>query len=217
MEIIPIEALGYARSPVPASMIVHAGETDHLGVILPGYRHTVDMPDLHYAGLILQAAGADVLRVEYAYPKTDFMNRPEPERAEWLSADVRAACSAGLKRRPYRKTTLIGKSLGTLALGHLLEEPLFESAACVWSTPVLADAWLCAQIRKHHPRSLFIIGTADHFYDPALLGELVAATKGKSLVLEGVHHGLEIEGDIPGTLAVLNRIVGALQEFISGF
>jgi hypothetical protein len=217
MEIIPIEALGYDRRPVPASMILHAGETDHLGIILPGYRHTVDMPDLHYAGLILQAAGADVLRVEYAYPKTDFMNRPEPERVEWLAADVRAACAAGWKRRPYRKTTLIGKSLGTLALGHLLEEPLFESAACVWSTPVLADAWLCAQIRKHHPRSLFIIGTADHFYDPALLSELVDATQGKALVLEGAHHGLEIEGDIPGTLAALNRIVGALREFISGF
>ncbi len=90
-----------------------------------------------------------------------------------------------------------------------------QSAACVWSTPVLADAWLCAQIRKHHPRSLFIIGTADHFYDPALLAELVDATHGKALVLDGVHHGLEIEGDIPGTLAALNRIVDAMREFIT--
>ena len=215
MEMIPIEAFGYGHQPVPASMIVHSGTTDHLGVILPGYRHTVDKPDLHYAGLILQAAGADVLRVEYAYPKTDFMNRPEPERAERLSADVRAACAAGLKHRPYRKITLIGKSLGTLAMGHLLEDPAFAGAGCVWSTPILADAWLCAQIRKHHPRSLFIIGTADHFYNPALLGELVDATQGKALVLEGVHHGLEIESDIPGTLAALQRIVGAMQEFIT--
>ncbi len=215
MEIIPIEALGYGRRPVPASMIMHAGETDHLGIILPGYRHTVDMPDLHYAGLILQAAGADVLRVEYAYPKTDFMNRPEPERADWLSADVCAACAAGLKRRPYRKITLIGKSLGTLAIGPLLEDPAFSAAGCVWSTPILSDAWLCARIITLRPRSLFIIGTVDHFYNSALLSELVDATKGKALVLPGAHHGLEIEGDIPGTLATLQRIVGAMQEFIS--
>ena len=215
MEIIPIEALGYGRRPVPASMIVHAGETDHLGIILPGYLHTIDMPDLHYAGLILQKRGADVLRVEYAYPKTDFRQRSQQEQADRLAADVRGACAAGLARRAYKKITLIGKSLGTLAMAHLLEEPRFAAAACVWSTPVLADAWLCAQIRKHHPRSLFIIGTADHFYDPALLGELVDATKGKPSSSPGVHHGLEIEGDIPGTLAALQRIVGAMQEFIT--
>jgi hypothetical protein len=214
LEIIPIEALGYNREPVPASMIVHPGTTDHLGIILPGYRHTIDRPDLHYAGLILQHKGADVLRVENGYPKTDFMSRPKPERVERLSADVRAACTAGLKKRGYRKETLIGKSLGTLAIGHLLEDPAFATAACIWSTPILTNARLCAQIRKHHPRSLFIIGTADQFYDPALLDELVDATGGKALVLEGVHHGLEIEGDLPGTLAALHRIVDAMREFI---
>jgi hypothetical protein len=214
MEIISIEALGYNRQPVPASMIVHAGETEHLGIILPGYRHTVDMPDLHYAGLILQKTGADVLRVEYAYPKTDFRQRSQQEQADRLSADVRAACAAGMARRDYKKITLVGKSLGTVAMAHLLGDPRFAAAACVWSTPVLASDWMCAQIRRHRPRSLFIIGTADDFYNPALLAELVDATKGKALVLEHVHHGLEIEGDLPGTLAALNRIVDAMREFI---
>ncbi len=214
MDIISLDATGYNRQPVPNSLCLQSTETDHLGVILPGYRHTADMPDLHYARLVLQAKGADVLRVEYAYPKTDFMKRSEKDQSDWLSEDVRAACEAGLRKRPYRKITLIGKSLGTLAMGHLLEDSRFSSAACVWSTPILANEWLCAQIRKYHPRSLFIIGTADHFYQPALLQELVGATKGKALVLEGVHHGLEIEGDIPGTLAGLNRIVDAMQEFI---
>jgi hypothetical protein len=214
MDIITLDVAGHNNEPVPVSMIVHSGTTDHLGIILPGYRHTIDMPDLHYAGLILQAKGADVLRVEYAYPKTAFMKRSEKDQSEWLSEDVRAACEAGLHKRPYRKITLIGKSLGTLAMGHLLEDSRFSSVPCVWSTPILANEWLCAQIRKYHPRSLFIIGTADHFYQPALLKELVGATQGKVLILEGVHHGLEIEGDIPGTLAALHRIVDAMQEFI---
>jgi hypothetical protein len=214
MEIVSIDSAGYDGKPVPTSMIVHPQTTDHLGIILPGFRHTIDMPDLHYAGLILQHKGADVLRVEYGYSKTDFMNRPEPERAERLSADARAACAAGLQKRAYRKISLIGKSLGTLAMGHLLEDPVYSAAACIWSTPILANAWLCAQIRERRPRSLFIIGTADQFYDPALLGDLVDATGGKALVLEGVHHGLEIEGDIPGTLTALHRIVDAMQEFI---
>jgi hypothetical protein len=214
MEFISLDVAGYERRPVPASMILSGGETGHLGVILPGYRHTVDMPDLHYAGLILQSKGADVLRVHYSYSKTDFMKRPQREQDDWLAADVRAACAAGMRRGSYAGITLIGKSLGTLAMGHLLDDPVFSKAACVWSTPILANEWLCAQIRKHHPRSLFIIGTADHFYQPALLAELAGATNGTTLVLEGVHHGLEIEGDVPGTLAALNKIVDAVQAFL---
>jgi hypothetical protein len=214
MEIETLEVAGYRQRPVPNSLIIHPGQTDHLGVILPGYRHTVDMPDLHYAGQVLIAKGADVLRVEYAYPKTDFMKLSEEEQSNWLAADVRAACAAGLARREYRKITLIGKSLGTLAMGHLLEDPVYARAKCVWSTPILASAWLCSQIRKHHPPSLFIIGDADHFYRPAVLNQLVEATRGRALVLEKVHHGLEVEGDLTGTLAALRRITEALEVFI---
>ena len=214
MDFVSHDVTGYDGRLLPASMILPSRESDHLGVLLPGYRHTVDMPDLHYAGRILLAKGADVLRIEYAYPKTDFMKRPQAVQADWLSTDARAACAAGLQRREYRKITLIGKSLGTLAMGHLLEDTRFAGVACVWSTPILANEWLCSQIKKHRPRSLFIIGTADHFYQPAVLQDLVDVTQGKSLVLEGVHHGLEIDGDIPGTLDALYRIVDALQEFI---
>jgi hypothetical protein len=214
MDTHSLEITGYNRQPVPNAFLRQSAETDRLGVILPGYRHTADMPDLHYIASVLQSKGADVLRIDYAYPKTDFMKRSEREQADWLAADVRAAFAAGLRQRPYRNITLVGKSLGTLAMGHLLEDPAISSAGCVWSTPILASAWLCAQIKSHRPRSLFIIGTADHFYEPAVLQELVDATRGKALVLEGVHHGLEIEGDMPGTLAALRRIVEAVQAFI---
>jgi hypothetical protein len=214
MDIITLDVAGHHREPVPASMILQPEATDHLGILLPGYRHTIDMPDLHYAGLILQQKHADVLRIEYAYSKTDFMNRPGPERAEWLAADVQAACAAGLAKRNYKKLTLIGKSLGTLAIGQLLEDPRFATASCIWSTPILSDPWLCAQIRKHHPRSLFIIGTADQQFDPAVLEELVTSTQGEALILPGLHHGLEIEDDIPGTMEALRRIVDALHAFI---
>lgn len=214
MDIQSLDITGYNDRPLPNTFLRQSADTDRLGIILPGYRHTVDMPDLHYIGSVLAAKGADVLKVEYAYPKTDFMKRSEQEQSDWLAADVRAACAAGLRQRAYGRVTLAGKSLGTLAMGHLLEDAAFESAGCIWSTPILASDWLCARIKSHRPRSLFIIGTADHFYQPAILKELVDATRGKALVLQGVHHGLEIEGDMPGTLAALRRIVEAVQAFI---
>lgn len=214
MDQISMDVLGYNHRQVPNSMFRHGKPVNHLGIILPGYRHTADMPDLYYAGRILLAKGADVLRVDYAYDKTDFMEKTEQEQADWLNADVKAACEAALKKRSYGKITIIGKSLGSLAMGHLLNEKAMETFHCVWSTPLLTNDWLCSQIMKYHPRSLFIIGTEDKFYHPVILDELVRGTHGKAVVLNGVNHGLEIPNDILGTLDALAQIVKAVLEFI---
>ena len=216
MNLSSLDAVGYKNQQVPNTFITQSGPSRHLGIILPGYRHSVDMPDLHYAGRILLEQGANVLRVEYAYARTNFMEQPEAEQDQWLSSDVFAACNAALSERPYEKITLVGKSLGTIAMGHLLDDRRFQNAACVWSTPLLTLAWLCSRIEQIRPRSLFIIGTADKFYKPDILKQLQRATKGGSCIVEGANHGLEIPGDIPKSLSALNQIVKALQEFLGG-
>ena len=82
-------------------------------------------------------------------------------------------------------------------------------------TPLLTIDWLCSRIEQIHPRSLFVIGTDDKSYQPDILKRLEYHTGGRSLVLEGADHGLEIPGDIPGSLVVLNQIVQALQIFLN--
>jgi len=210
-----LDIVGYENQRVANTFITQQEPTRHLGIILPGYRYSPDMAPLHYAGRILLDQGADVLRVEYAYYRTDFAERPENERDEWLSSDVFAACNAGLSHRSYEKITLIGKSLGTLAIGHLLNDSRFQQAACVWQTPLLKIEWLCSRIEKIRPRSFFIIGTADQHYKPDALQSLEHATNGSSLVMEDVDHSLEIPGDIPRSLTALNQMVQALQGFLS--
>jgi hypothetical protein len=172
------------------------------------------MPPLHYAGSILQEQGADLLHVEYTYYRTDFYQHPQSEQDEWISSDVFAACNALLSQHSYEKITLVGKSLGTIAMGHLLSDPRFQKATCIWMTPILTEEWLCSRIEQVHPRSLFIIGTADQFYKPDVLKRLEHVTNGKSVVLDSVIHSLEIPGDIPQSLAVLNQIVQACQKFL---
>jgi len=216
MEFRSLDIPGYKNQPVPNTFIVQPNPTPHLGVILPGYRHSADMADLHYAGRILLDLGADLLRVEYVYQRTDFMKQPERERDKWISSDVLAACNAALSYRPYNKITLVGKSLGTLAVGHLLADSRFQGADCVWSTPLLTVKWLCSRIERVRPRSLFIIGTADQFYQPEILKHLEDVTHGRSVVIEGADHGLEIPGSIPQSLNALLQIVGALQQFLTG-
>jgi len=159
--------------------------------------------------------GADLLRVEYVYYQTNFLRQSESEQHRWISEDVFAALNTCLTLRTYSKLTLIGKSLGAKAIGFLLADDRFQKASCVWSTPPLTAEWLCAQIETTRPRSLFIMGTADKFYRPEVLKRLERATNGKSVIIEGANHGLEIPESIPKSLVALSQIVQALQEFLS--
>jgi hypothetical protein len=214
MELSSLDVVGYKNQRVPNTFIAQPEPTSHLGIILPGYRHSVDMADLHYAGRILLEQGADLLRVEYAYAQTDFMRKAENIQDEWISSDVFAACNAALSYRPYKKIILVGKSLGTIAMGHLLADNRFQQADCVWSTPILTVEWLCSRIEQIRPRSLFIMGTADKFFQPERLKHLENVTHGHALVIEGANHGLEIPDSISESLTALTQIVRALQEFL---
>ena len=210
-----LDVTGYRNQQVPNTLITQPNSTRHLGIILPGYRFPADTAPLYYAGRILLEGGADLLRVEYAYYRTDFMKRSQSEQDQWISSDVFAACKSGLSQRSYEKITLVGKSLGTIAMGHLLADSLFQSAACIWETPLLTVEWLRARIEQTHPHSFFLIGTADKFYQPDILKHLEHVTKGHSLVIDGANHALEIPGDISKSLVVLEQIVQALRAFLN--
>jgi hypothetical protein len=73
---------------------------------------------------------------------------------------------------------------------------------------------LRARIEAARPRSLFVIGSADRFYQPDILEQLERVTGGRSLVIEGANHALEIPGDIPKSLDVLDQMVAAMGEFL---
>jgi len=209
-----LDIVGYRNQPIPNTFITHPNPTNHVAVILPGYRFSVDMPPLHYTRRILLEQGADILNVEYAYFRTNFMEQPESEQGRWMSADIFAACNTILSRYPYEKITLIGKSLGTIAMGHLLADRRFQQATCIWLTPILTVDWLRARIEQVRPRSLFVIGTADQFYQPDILKHLETVTSSRAVVINDANHALEIQGDIQQSIMVLNQMTQAVQEFL---
>jgi hypothetical protein len=214
MELKTLGAPGYKGQQVPNTFVAQSDPTGHLGIILPGYRHSADMADLHYAGRILMEQGADLLRVEYRYYETDYLSQSEKDQNQRISEDVFAVCNACLTFRPYNKITVVGKSLGTRGMGFLLGDERFQKAGCVWSTPPLTTEWLRARIEQVRPRSLFIFGTADDYYKPEILQHLVQVTNGRAVVIEGATHGLEIPESIPRSLQGLGQIVQGLQEFL---
>ncbi|QBD82405.1 hypothetical protein EPA93_43105 [Ktedonosporobacter rubrisoli] len=214
-EMITLDIAGYHGERVPNTFWRQEKEAEHIAVILPGIGYTCQMPLLFYATRVLQDQGADVLWVEYNQ-RADFKAQAGAELAQLLNADVGAACQAVLTQRKYRQITIIGKSLGTLAMGALLTtDPRLAQAKAVWLTPLLSRAALCAQIISYGRRSLLVIGTADGHYDPAPLAEIQTATHSELLVIAGANHGMEIAGDVLQSLRAMEQIMQALQTFLS--
>ena len=214
METLEIE--GYCNEPVPNTLFFQKNDTEHLAIVIPGIGYTSHMPLLYYPGRLLLLQGADVLRLEYDYGKrSDFLRLTGAERFDWLVGDVSASCKLISSKRPYQKITFIGKSIGTLAMAHLLtNETMFDKARAIWLTPLFRNDRLRKLILRTGQRSLFVIGTADQHYDPDYLKEAQAATKGESLVIEHANHSLEIEGDPFQSLKIMERMMRAIEKFL---
>ena len=211
-----LDIRGYHDEPVPNTFVEQDTETPHLAILLPGFGYTCHMPLLYYSSQLLSASGADVLEIEYAYKqRPDFAAASEEERANWLIGDVTSACQVALDNRSYSRITIVAKSLGTLAQLHLLTQVAIPaSAEAVWLTPVLGYGPFMRQIERWRGRSLFVIGTRDPYYDPALLSRVATATGGETLVIEGADHSMEIEGDIYASLSALEQVIRRIESFL---
>jgi predicted alpha/beta-hydrolase family hydrolase len=208
---------GYRDELVPNRLLRPEGAIDHLAVLLPGFGYTLDMPLFYYAENLLLERGWDVLRVEYAYnERLEFQNLPKPEQNRWLLTDTTAAWRAGLGQRTYERVVLIGKLLGTLAMGHLLTLPdPHPTVGAVWLTPLLTQERLRQQIQQYGGPSLFVIGTADPHFDPVLLEKMQVATIGEAVVVKNADHGMDIPGDPIASIRAVERVVETLGRFLT--
>jgi len=214
MDIESFDIFGCNVRPVSCSMLTHSAAPSHIAIVLPGFRHTVDRPDLHYAQRILYQGGADILRVEYQYWRAEYATLSEAAQDACIASDATAVVDAAFARRAYSKLTLLGKSLGTIAMAHLLHDERCRAADCIWETPPLTVPWLRDQIRLHQPRSLFVVGTDDSHYDESILLELERATGGQTVRVVGADHSLEVPGDIEASLVGLTSIAQAVESFV---
>jgi predicted alpha/beta-hydrolase family hydrolase len=208
---------GYRNEPVLNRFLRPEGAIDHLALLLPGYGYTLDMPLFYYAEKLLLERGWDVLRVEYAYnTRPEFQTLPKSERDRWLLADTTAAWRAGLGQRAYERVVLIGKSLGTMAMGYMLTmaDP-HPNVGAVWLTPLLGEERLRQQIQQYGGPSLFVIGTADPHFEPVVLEKMQVATIGEAVVVRNADHGMDIPGDPIASVRAVERVVEALSRFLA--
>ena len=211
-----LDIAGYRGEPVPNTLYTREGGAEEVGILLPGIGYTAHMPLLWYTRRLLQEGGADVLAVEYAYMRRPEFQPFESQAAERLRVDVAAALHTVLPYRSYTRVKLVGKSLGTLAMGYLLADQMVEPRCAIWLTPLVKRDELRRQMLHQRSRSLVVIGTADPHYDADLLRQLQEAPGGEELVIPGADHSMEIEGDTLRSVQVLEQIVQTVGRFLAG-
>jgi predicted alpha/beta-hydrolase family hydrolase len=209
-----LDITGYRGMPVPTVFWRQDVAADHLAVILPGLQYTCDMPLLYYPISHLLDLGADVLQVEYAYGRrADYAAGAADEQERWLAADVGAAWQAVTSQHVYPRLTLVGKSLGTRVMRQLLAtETMPDDTRLVWLTPLLSERPVREAVCAARRPTLVVIGDADPHYDAAVLATVQTAVQGEVLVIPGADHGLEITGNVVGSVQALVQVVAALQR-----
>lgn len=205
---------GYEGKPVPNTFIRQQDETSHAAIILPGLGYTAQMPLLFYITNHLLALGADVLQVNYDY-MTAFRTLDRAAQHRRLTADADAAYRALCEQRPYDRITVVGKSLGTLAMAHLFAtHPFPAHADALWLTPVLNNPHVRAQITAFDGPSLLVIGTADQFYDADVLAEIGETPARTFIVIEGADHGMNVGDDVIQSIHALETTMRAIITFL---
>jgi pimeloyl-ACP methyl ester carboxylesterase len=198
--------------PIPHRFLRCAAATDHAALLLPGAEVAFLHPALYYCVIECMRCQADILWVGYG-ARPQFPSLSLAEKAIQAKQDTLDACRA-----------LIGKSLGTLAMCHLLTATLVAMPVqAIWLIPLFQHQDLREQLRQVCVPSLFVIGTRDAHYDPAYVRELrdCYAGKGEALVIEGADHGLEVGaegadllGCLLGCLRVLEQVMCAIGAFL---
>lgn len=207
-----IEIRGYGGENVPNEFLRQPSGSSSLGVILPGVGYTSAMPLLYYAGRLLIERGCDVLIVNYDY-RSISRTVPRQELEERLFMDTLQALSVAYGQHPYASVVLVGKSLGTMAMAHLLESRRWPIEASVWLTPIVRREDVRRELEKMSHRAFVAIGTDDGEYDEQLLDELEQRHGVDVCTIESAEHSIDIDGDVPGSVEAVRTVMHRMQAF----
>jgi hypothetical protein len=213
--ITKLEIAGFAGKPLPNRFFRQEQDAARLGIVLPGLGYNSDMPLLYYPAKLLVERGADLLQLRPDYNTQEFLSLSGEERARRAFADATAALHAGLAERRYQHVTLVGKSIGTMALAHLLAtEARLAGAVTVWLTPLLRIPQVAEVASRFPGPALYVAGTADPNFDADVMARVQQATGAHTLIVPDADHSMEIRGDLLRSVGVLQQIVHAIAGFL---
>ncbi len=212
-----LDIAGYRGRPLKNRFFRISPDKQDVALIFPGLAYNCDMPLLYYSIEAILASGINTLAVDYDYSNNpDYMKQSVRDRAEWLMGDIEATFNAVTNDEHLKIVCMVGKSLGTLALGHLIEtHESLRDAKTIWLTPLVKNPELLEQMLAYMKDAVLVIGTQDPHYDRDIIDRLNVSTQLSGIVIDGANHSLEIEGDVTKSLRVLMQIVTIIQQFLA--
>src|SRR6266545_9454 len=88
--------------------------------------------------------------------------------------------------------------------------PDVEDWVCAWVTPLLHVPAVAAALGRANAPALLVGGTADRSWD----GELARRLSSHVLEVPDADHGMYVPGPLTASVAVLGRVVLAVEEFL---
>ncbi|XVU30331.1 alpha/beta hydrolase [Actinoplanes sp. CA-054009] len=167
-------------------------------VVIPGGRYGPLAGLLAYAGSVPEKRGATAHTHEWS-------TTPPPYQSQEIEDWVRAQVSPVLDGLGG-PALLIGKSLGTNAARVAAERGL----PAVWLTPLLHCPWIADALANATAPCLLVGGTADKHWDSATARRLSPYV----LEIPTADHGMFVPGPLTDSIAVLARIVVAVEDFL---
>lgn len=207
-----LDIRGFGGRVVPNSLYRLEPPSTRVMLVFPGWAYTVEAPLLFYMRLLAEELGADVLVLDYGYDRLEgFAEISEDEQDEWFGREVQAAFDAV---RHYGQFTLVGKSIGTQAIGELLaNQPVLGSAAVVLLTPTLSEPRFRGRLETIPNRCLTIIGSCDPAYTADNIE--LARRLGDLHIVGDADHSLNIRGSLSRSIDELANVIERARTFLA--
>lgn len=212
-----LDIIGHNERTISNTLLRTTEKPGPTAIVLPGLRYNVDMPMLYYATGILIEAGYGVLSVDTRYSSVEgFMSASDKERAEWMFKDAEAVFHAVNALEGCKLSVLVGKSLGTIMIGHLIHAfPEMDSKKVLWLTPLIQNSWVLGQMIAHKGRSFVVIGTADPNYSDESVAKLTEKGRCEVMVVTQGNHSLDVPGGVLVSMEQLKSIMEEFKRFIN--
>lgn len=156
-------------------------------------------PLLMYAGDVAERRGATVHRHSWSQESPSPF---DPPIEQWVCDQV-----TPLLDRLGGRPLLVAKSLGTNAAAVAAE----RSLPAVWLTPVLTMPWVADALGRATAPFLLVGGTADELWD----GDLARRLTPHVFEVPDADHGMYVPGPLTDSVAILGRVVVAVEEFLA--
>ena len=187
-----------------------------LGILFSGFSYTYKNPLLYYSRNILFDNSFDYLGIDYQYYCSDYFGKlDEEEQDAFFDEDNRLIARKIVEiSENYKKLILIGKSMGTTAINHCINnDKIRNKAIIVYITPWKDWERIINEIKNTENKILIISSFQDKYYNVKNLKE----TRNKSNIelyeLKEGNHSLET-GDTIKNIEQLKEIMIVIKAFI---